>query len=111
MHDLDTSANEINNHLKKIKVYAHQWKISFNPDPLKQSIIQYISDECCPQLNIYLYLSSVINDSVFKIMMLIERGILLKNHVSCNLYYNHMAQWNLFDVVNSVILKFPADDL
>ena len=34
----------------------------------------------------------------------------------CTLY-NHMAQWNLFDVVNSVILKipavlkFPADDL
>ena len=23
--------------------------------------------------------------------------------------HNHMAQWNLFDVVNSVILKFPAD--
>ena len=22
--------------------------------------------------------------------------------------FNHMAQWNLFDVVNSVILKFPA---
>ena len=21
---------------------------------------------------------------------------------------NHMTQWNLFDVVNSVILKFPA---
>ena len=21
---------------------------------------------------------------------------------------NHMAQWNLFDVVNDVILKFPA---
>ena len=24
---------------------------------------------------------------------------------------SHMAQWDLFDVVNSVILKFPADDL
>ena len=24
---------------------------------------------------------------------------------------NHMAQWNLFDAVNNVILKFPADDL
>ena len=24
---------------------------------------------------------------------------------------NHMTQWNLFDVVNIVILKFPADDL
>ena len=22
--------------------------------------------------------------------------------------YNHMAQWNLFNVVNSVISKFPA---
>ena len=22
---------------------------------------------------------------------------------------NHMAKWNLFDVVNNVILKFPAD--
>ena len=22
-----------------------------------------------------------------------------------------MAQWNVFDMVNSVILKFPADDL
>ena len=28
-----------------------------------------------------------------------------------NFAVNHMAQWNLFDVVNSVILKFPADDL
>ena len=28
-----------------------------------------------------------------------------------NYYYNHMAQWNLFDVVNSVHLKFCADDL
>ena len=24
---------------------------------------------------------------------------------------NHMAQWNMFDVVNSVILKYAADDL
>ena len=23
--------------------------------------------------------------------------------------FNHMAQWNLFDVINGVILKFPAD--
>ena len=25
--------------------------------------------------------------------------------------FNHIAQWNLFDFVNSYILKFPADDL
>ena len=33
--DLNTSANEINNNLKKIETWAHQWKTSFNRDPLK----------------------------------------------------------------------------
>ena len=33
--DLNTSANEINNNLKKIEAWAHQWKTSFNRDPLK----------------------------------------------------------------------------
>ena len=28
----------------------------------------------------------------------------------CSVSY-HMAQWNLFDVVNSVILELSADDL
>ena len=33
--DLNTSANEINNNLKKIEAWAHQWKTTFNRDPLK----------------------------------------------------------------------------
>ena len=37
MRDLDTSSNEINDDWKKIEAWAHQWKISFNPDPLKQT--------------------------------------------------------------------------
>ena len=37
VHHLNTSANEINNYLKKIETGAHQWKMSFNPDPLKQA--------------------------------------------------------------------------
>ena len=36
VHDLNTSANEINDDLKKIEAWDHQWKMSFNPDPLKQ---------------------------------------------------------------------------
>ena len=28
--------------------------------------------------------------------------------ISYRFNINHMAMWNLFDVVNSVILKFPA---
>ena len=40
-----------------------------------------------------------------------------KGKTTCYMPTNHMAEWNLFDVINSVILefpavlKFPADDL
>ena len=36
-HDITTSANELNNYLKKISVWSFQWKMSFNPDPRKQA--------------------------------------------------------------------------
>ena len=36
-HDIITSANELNNDLKKISDWAFQWKMSFNPDPSKQA--------------------------------------------------------------------------
>ena len=35
-HDITTSANELNNDLKKISDWAFQWKMSFKPDPRKQ---------------------------------------------------------------------------
>ena len=34
--DKNTSAKELNNNLQEISNWAYQWKISFNPDPLKQ---------------------------------------------------------------------------
>ena len=37
VRDLNTSANEINDDLKKIKAWSHQWKMSFNLDPWKQT--------------------------------------------------------------------------
>ena len=36
IHDVDTSANELNNDLYQINKWSFQWKISFNPDPSKQ---------------------------------------------------------------------------
>ena len=36
-HEITTSANELNNDLKKISYWAFQWKMSFNPDPSKQA--------------------------------------------------------------------------
>ena len=37
IHDVNTSANELNNELYHINEWAFQWKISFNPDPSKQA--------------------------------------------------------------------------
>ena len=37
MRDLNNSANEINDDLKKIEAWADQSKMSFNPDPLNQA--------------------------------------------------------------------------
>ena len=36
-HDINISANELNNDLKKFSNWAFQWKMSFNPDPSKQA--------------------------------------------------------------------------
>ena len=37
VHAKNTSANELNNDLRKISNWAYQWKMSFNPNPLKQA--------------------------------------------------------------------------
>ena len=37
VRDLNTSATELNDDLKKIEAWAHQWKTNFNLDPLKQA--------------------------------------------------------------------------
>ena len=36
VHDINTSAKELNDDLKKINNWAFQWNMSFNPDPSKQ---------------------------------------------------------------------------
>ena len=37
MQNANASASHLNNDLSKIKNWAFQWKISFNPDPRKQA--------------------------------------------------------------------------
>ena len=37
VHDVNTSAKELNDDLKKVNDWAFQWKMSFNPDPSKQA--------------------------------------------------------------------------
>ena len=37
VHDINTSANDLNKDLASINNWAYQWKMSFNPDPTKQA--------------------------------------------------------------------------
>ena len=37
VHNVNTTAKELNNDLVKISRWAYQWKMSFNPDPSKQA--------------------------------------------------------------------------
>ena len=37
VHDVNTSAKELNDNLKKVNNWAFQWKMSFNSDPSKQA--------------------------------------------------------------------------
>ena len=39
VHDVNASARELNDDLKKINKWAFQWKMSFNPDPSKQASV------------------------------------------------------------------------
>ena len=51
VHDISTSASDINNDLKLISNWAFQWKMSFKPDPCKQAqqiIFSRKKDEVSP---------------------------------------------------------------
>ena len=37
VQDVNTSAKELNDDLKKVNDWAFQWKMSFNPDPSKHA--------------------------------------------------------------------------
>ena len=37
VHEINISANKINNYLKKVSNWKFQWKMNFNPDPSKQA--------------------------------------------------------------------------
>ena len=59
----------------------------------------------------------ILKISLIKLKILIMEIYVIGDSNKGNLYSkgnnkgNHMAQWNLFDAVNNVILKFLADDL
>ena len=68
--------------------FAKFLRTPFFKEHLWRLLLLFTTRWCYTKFNIYyfvLYLFLVINDSIFEIMMLIESGILLKNHVSCHL--------------------------
>ena len=46
--DPDISANDVNHDLAIINNWVHQWKLNFNPDPLKQAADSYLGVSLSP---------------------------------------------------------------
>ena len=47
IHDVDTSANELNNDLYQINKWAFQWKMSFNANPSKKAQEIILAEKLC----------------------------------------------------------------
>ena len=45
VNDPSLTGNELNHYLKRISKWAHQWKMSFNPDPSKQAVEMLFSQK------------------------------------------------------------------
>ena len=45
VHNMNTSITNLNNDLNKIKNWAIQWKMNFNPDPRKQAQVVIFSSK------------------------------------------------------------------
>lgn len=56
----------------------------FNKDALNQIKLLIFPDGCCTRFDLILCRFKSINESIFKLMIFIESGTLLKNHNSCN---------------------------
>ncbi len=48
VHDPDTAALDMNHDLNLIKLWAHTWRMSFNPDPTKQAVEVIFSQKRIP---------------------------------------------------------------
>ena len=83
-HNIDSSAAELNNDLAKISHWAHQWKVSFNPDPSKQ-VQEVISSRT---VNTYFYpkFNNVNNKIICQATPQKYVGIILDNRLSFEEY-------------------------
>ena len=57
--DPDASAHELNHDLNLISQWAHQWKMSFNPDPSKQAVQVVFSPKSKPIENPQIYFNDI----------------------------------------------------
>ena len=79
VHNRDSSAAEINNDLAKLSHWAHQRKMSFNPDPTKQAVEVIFSRKVNKDSHPTLTFN---NSIVYQAMSQKHLGTLLDNRLS-----------------------------
>ena len=86
VHDPLLSAQELNHDLKKISDWSHKWRMSFNPDPIKQAIEVLFSKKRSNVLHPDLFFNGSKIDSMSSHKHL---GMILDNKLDFN---EHLSQ-------------------
>ena len=103
VHDIDTSANDLNHDLEKISEWAFQWKMKFNPDHTKQAQEIIFSRKKTVSIHPVVYFNNTPVNSTATHKHL---GMILDSKLS---YENHLQ--SVFSRVNKTIgllRKFQA---
>ena len=84
VHEIDTSANNLNHDLEKNSEYAFQWKMRFNPDPTKQAQEIIFNRKKTVSINTVTYFNNTLLNSTapYKHLgMILDSKLSYKNHL------------------------------
>ena len=84
VHDIDTSANDLNHDLEKISEWDFQWKMKFNPDHTKQAQEIIFSRKKTHSIHAVVYFNnSPVNSTVTHkhLVMILDSKLSYENHL------------------------------
>ena len=94
--DPHITANDLNHDLDIISKWAHQWKLEFNPDPLKQAAEVIFSCKKTPPIHpqIFFYGTAVIKVKEHKHLgLLLESNLSFTKHLTDKIIKGQTKSW------------------
>ena len=83
--DINKSADDLNKDLSTINEWAHQWKMSFNPDPNKQATEVVFSRKLKPAVHPCLYFNgTTVSNTLYQkhLGLILDKKLLFRHHLN-----------------------------